>query len=143
MSEAMAASDQPGGLRERKRRETHDRLVRTGLELFVENGFEATTLDAIAAAAGISRRTFFYYFKSKEDVLLAQEGSGFSQALRAAILEEATDQTPHRGGSPMPSQARGKVRDTGIDHRRSIAAVDRSVAGPQGSAVRRHGTDTA
>jgi len=94
MSETNAVSDQTESLRERKRRETHDRLAQTGLKLFIENGFEATTLDAIAAEAGISRRTYFYYFKSKEDVLLAQAGSGFSQALRAAMLGEATDQTP-------------------------------------------------
>ncbi|WP_165791901.1 TetR/AcrR family transcriptional regulator [Thalassospira marina] len=94
MSKTNAISGQPESLRERKRRETHDRLVKNGLKLFMEKGFEATTLDAIAAAAGISRRTFFYYFKSKEDILLAQEGSGFSQALRTAMLEESTDQTP-------------------------------------------------
>ncbi|KIZ34844.1 hypothetical protein OO17_26330 [Rhodopseudomonas palustris] len=88
------ASDRPDGLRERKRRETFDRIAKTGLRLFIENGFEATTLDAIAAAAGISRRTFFYYFKSKEEVLLAQEGSGFSQALRTAMLEQSPDQAP-------------------------------------------------
>ena len=51
----------PNDLRERKRRLTLDLIAKTGLKLFIENGYEATTLDAIAAAAGISRRTFFYY----------------------------------------------------------------------------------
>ncbi len=86
--------DQHEGLRDRKRRETHDRIAEIGLKLFVENGFESTTLDAIASAAGISRRTFFHYFKSKEEVLLVQEGSGFSHALSNAIREEATHQPP-------------------------------------------------
>ncbi|MEA1649516.1 TetR/AcrR family transcriptional regulator [Nitrospirillum sp. BR 11164] len=82
------------GLRDRKRRETMQRIADTGLKLFMENGFEATTLDAIAAAAGIARRTFFYYFKSKEDVLLAWQGSGFVEAIGPALRQEPTDQSP-------------------------------------------------
>src|SRR3984957_2653453 len=88
------ASERPQGLRERKRRETSERIIEKGLKLFVKNGYEATTLDAIAAAAGISRRTFFYYFKSKEDVLLAARDSGFREAIRPVILDESPDQTP-------------------------------------------------
>jgi AcrR family transcriptional regulator len=82
------------GLRERKRRETHQRIIDKGLKLFVKHGYAGTTLDAIAAAAGISRRTFFYYFKSKEDVLLAAHDSGFRKALRPAMLVESSDQAP-------------------------------------------------
>lgn len=72
-----------GGLRERKRQETLARITEVGLGLFNERGFEATTLDAIAEAAGISRRTFFHYFKSKDDILLTQTsmGDSLSQAL--------------------------------------------------------------
>src|ERR1700688_1581108 len=83
-----------GGLRKQKRRETHQRIAQTGLKLFIANGYEDTTLEAIAEAAGISRRTFFYYFKSKEEVLLAWEGSGFVEALRPAMLEESPHQAP-------------------------------------------------
>ncbi len=88
------ASEKPQGLRQRKRRETHERIIEKGLKLFVKNGYEATTLDAIADAAGISRRTFFYYFTSKEDVLLAARDSGFRGALRPTMLEESPDQAP-------------------------------------------------
>jgi AcrR family transcriptional regulator len=59
------------GLRERKRRQTRERLTRMAMALFRERGFEATTLDDIAAAADISRRSFFHYFASKEDVVFA------------------------------------------------------------------------
>ena len=84
----------PNDLRERKRRVTLDRIAEVGLKLFVENGYEATTLDAIAAASGISRRTFFYYLKSKEDVLLAHESGNFPQALRPTFLKQSPKQPP-------------------------------------------------
>ena len=58
------------GPRERKRVETRHRIAETALRLFLSEGYEATTLDVIAAEAGISRRTFFSYFKSKDDILL-------------------------------------------------------------------------
>lgn len=87
-------SEKPQGLRERKRRETSERIIEKGLKLFVKNGYEATTLDAIAEAAGISRRTFFYYFKSKEDILLTAHDNGFREALRLTMLDESSDQAP-------------------------------------------------
>ena len=72
------------GLRQRKRAQTRERLTRAAMALFLERGFEATTLDDIAAAADISRRSFFHYFASKEDVVFAwQEAS--TAALVAAI----------------------------------------------------------
>src|ERR1700759_1541663 len=84
----------PNDLRERKRQVTLDRIAETGLKLFIEHGYEATTLDAIAAAAGISRRTFFHYLKSKEDVLLAHESGKFPRALRPTFLQQSPRQSP-------------------------------------------------
>lgn len=84
----------PNDLRERKRRLTLEQITQTGLRLFQENGYEETTLDAIAAAAGISRRTFFYYLKSKEEVLLAHESGEFPHALRPAFVAQSPDQAP-------------------------------------------------
>jgi AcrR family transcriptional regulator len=66
------------GLRERKKRETLQRIAETGLKLFIAQGYEGTTLEAIAEAAGISRRTFFYYFKSKKRCCWRGKGAGFS-----------------------------------------------------------------
>lgn len=79
--------------RETKRRETLARITEAALDLFVSDGFEATTLDAIAQAAGISRRTFFYYFGSKEEILAAWQ-AGLPEALHAAIVKHPGDLPP-------------------------------------------------
>ncbi|WP_332638647.1 TetR/AcrR family transcriptional regulator [Brevundimonas sp.] len=77
MSEDAGPQPAAGGLRERKRRATLGRITDAGISLFIEKGYDSTTLDDIAVRAGISRRTFFYYFKSKDEILLsAQSGMG-------------------------------------------------------------------
>lgn len=81
------------GLRERKRRETAQRITDAAMRLFVADGYEATTLDAIAAAAGISRRTFFYYYKSKDDILISMQ-SGLGATIAAGVREADADARP-------------------------------------------------
>lgn len=74
-------------VRERKRRETLRRITDAGVCLFIEKGFEGATVDDIAAAAGISRRTFFHYFESKDDILLSLQsdvGEMFAAEVRRA-----------------------------------------------------------
>jgi mycofactocin system transcriptional regulator len=68
------------------------------LELFARDGFEATTVDAIAEAAGVSRRTFFRYYASKNDVVWGDfeaQLSAMDRWLAAAddrpVLEALTD----------------------------------------------------
>jgi AcrR family transcriptional regulator len=90
----MGTTGLPGqpGLRLRKRQQTRERLTRVAMALFLERGFEATTLDDIAAAADISRRSFFHYFVSKEDVVFAwQEES--TAALIAAIAARPANES--------------------------------------------------
>jgi AcrR family transcriptional regulator len=87
------AAVKPEGLRERKRRETLQRISEVGLELFISKGYEATTIDEIAAAAGISRRTFFYYFDSKEDILHAYV-DGYAHQIKALVIESASAGEP-------------------------------------------------
>ena len=68
------------GLRERKRRATHLRIQEAARALFVARGYDGTTLEDIAAAANLSRRTLFHYFKSKDDILMSMAG-GMGDAL--------------------------------------------------------------
>lgn len=81
------------GVRERKRRETHQRITQAGLKLFLSRGFAATTLDDIASEAGISRRTFFSYFKSKDDIILSMQDAAWA-AMYADILKASPDAAP-------------------------------------------------
>jgi len=81
------------GLRERKRRQTQQRIAEVGQRLFLSKGYDSTTLDAIAAEAGISRRTFFSYFKSKDDLIffwLDTDGA----SLIASLLKTSPDVAP-------------------------------------------------
>ena len=62
------------------------------MALFLERGFEATTIDDIATAADVSRRSFFHYFASKEDVVAAwQEGA--ASALVAEVVARPAGET--------------------------------------------------
>ena len=57
--------------RQRKKTATRDRIRASALRLFREQGYDATTVEQIAAAAGISHMTFFRYFPAKQDVALS------------------------------------------------------------------------
>jgi AcrR family transcriptional regulator len=78
------------GLRERKKRATRDALIRAALELFVERGYDETTLAEIADAAGVSTRTIFAYFPSKEDILFSTM-QAMGDALASALAERHAD----------------------------------------------------
>lgn len=57
---------------ERKRAAVRRELTGIALELFLRQGYAQTTVDAIGEAAGISRRTFFRYYSSKEEVVIGK-----------------------------------------------------------------------
>ncbi len=67
---AEAMPSPPASLKARKRQVVRDTLSAAAEELFLARGFEAVTVEEIARAAGVSRRTFFRYYESKEDVMV-------------------------------------------------------------------------
>jgi len=70
------------GLRERKKHETRAAIARAALDLAVERGPSGVTVDDIAAAAGVSPRTVFNHFGTKDEAIL-----GISPERRAELLE--------------------------------------------------------
>lgn len=66
----MNESSGGAGLRQRTRDAVRKQIADVALVMFDEQGFDETTVDQIAAAVGISPRSFFRYFASKEDVVL-------------------------------------------------------------------------
>ena len=73
-------------LRERKREKTRIALIARAMELFEQRGFDGTSVDAIAEAAEVSRRTFFRYFETKESVFFAPQQRRLSSFID--MLEE-------------------------------------------------------
>jgi AcrR family transcriptional regulator len=78
-------------MRERTRRLAQAELTVIAQDLFVEHGYEETTVEQIAAAAGMSKRTFFRYFASKDDLVIGKYdllGDRMAEALRSRPEEE-------------------------------------------------------
>ena len=80
------------GLRERKRAATQLAIEEAAVDIAFEQGYEAATAEAIAAKAGVSLRTFFNYFTSK-DTAIAGEGLRVSD--RARAMEFLAKSEPH------------------------------------------------
>lgn len=90
----------PRGLRERKKQQTRLDLARAAVRLFEERGYDNVTVDDIAAEANVSRRTFFRYFDSKDEVFIIDpEGkiAAMRIALREGPPEESTIDALRRG----------------------------------------------
>jgi AcrR family transcriptional regulator len=78
------------GLRERKAQKTRERIVREALALFSVQGYEETTVEAIAEASEVSPSTLFRYFPTKESIVL-DPFRAFSEELSAAFSRNAVN----------------------------------------------------
>lgn len=70
-------------LRERRRLELRDRIDRVALELFARDGYEAVTVEAIAAEVGVSLSTLFRHIEGKEQLLVGVTRTGRTAIVRA------------------------------------------------------------
>src|SRR5216684_2163838 len=77
-------SNEAPTLQARKQQVVRDAIWDAAIDLFAEKGFDETTVDDIAEAAGVSRRSFFRYFASKSD-LMAHGMVNYGAELSAAI----------------------------------------------------------
>lgn len=88
------------GLRERTRRAVRAEIVAEAMTLFIDKGYDETTVEDIAVAAGLSRRSYFRYFATKEEVLaegLAEIGRGIADAVAGRPASEPPWMALRRG----------------------------------------------
>ena len=93
----------PASLREQKKLRTREALARAAIRLFSEQGYDETTVEEIASQANVSARTFFRYFKSKEDVIFFD-----SDELTETYRESLTTRLP---GETLVDRVRRASRD--------------------------------
>ena len=73
------------GLRERKKARTRSAIELAAVDLFEQKGYEATTVEEIAAIADVSPTTFFRYFPTKADLLLSDHGQRLGALFDAIV----------------------------------------------------------
>lgn len=83
-------SPEPGP-RERKKAQTRRNIQEHALRLFLDRGYENTTVDAVAKAAGVSHMTFFRYFPTKESVV---ESDDYDPMIARLIAERPPEEDP-------------------------------------------------
>lgn len=90
---ARAVPPAPPSLKARKQQVVRAALSGAAEELFLRRGFEKTTVEQIARAAGVSRRTFFRYYESKEDVM-AERTDRLGELLLAELAARPREEPP-------------------------------------------------
>ncbi|WP_158274497.1 TetR family transcriptional regulator [Cellulomonas sp. WB94] len=115
--------DAPRDLRARRQLDTHHDIHQAALELFEEQGVRPTTVQQIAARAGVSPRTFFRYFSSKEQAALP----GQRRLLEAIDALEVSASDPltavMRAVETMAEVAMGGGIDPTLDEDRRVARL--------------------
>jgi AcrR family transcriptional regulator len=119
-SRSLRPAARPSPLLERKRQAVRQEIGHVAWRLFAARGYEATTVDEIAREAGVSRRTFFRYFSSKEDVAVGTSDAlaeDFLAAFASRPAREAPLTAIHRALRPVlesrladPEEARAIIR---------------------------------
>ncbi|WP_067138105.1 TetR/AcrR family transcriptional regulator [Microtetraspora malaysiensis] len=95
------------GLRERKKRQTRQRISEVAIGLFVERGFDRVTIAEVAAVSDVSVNTVYNYFESKEDLVLPPE-----EASPQRLADIVRERPPGRSAAgAVLARLRQEIRD--------------------------------
>jgi AcrR family transcriptional regulator len=108
------------GRRERKKQQVRQALIEQAFRLFDERGFEAVTIENVTEAADVSRTTFFRYFASKEEVLLA-----WMRGVGDEVARAVRDRPAEEGPVDAVRHALTSVAGAHADDSRAAALVER------------------
>jgi AcrR family transcriptional regulator len=81
------------GVREEKKQQTRQAIIRAAVQLFGDQGYERTSIEQLARAAGIGKGTIYSYFKTKSEIFLAY-GEDELEFLYTRLAEESDPNTP-------------------------------------------------
>jgi len=90
MPNSATTSEAEPGLRERKCLATRDALIQTARALSAEHGFSHFTIEQLCEQVGVSRRTFFNYFPTKDDAFLGQHCEGIPADVAEDFVRKGT-----------------------------------------------------
>lgn len=79
--------------REQEREEKRDEIVAAARTLFIEEGYEAASISRVAAAAGVAPNTIYWYFKDKDELLVAVLDAEFSARIAEYMVLSTKDRT--------------------------------------------------
>jgi AcrR family transcriptional regulator len=132
------------GLRERKKLETRQHIADVAARLFAEHGFEHVTVDQVATAANVAKKTVFNYFPTKEDLVFDRaqarerdvvalvrdrpEGTSVVAAFRkqaGQLLDHIAEQEPgfHRGSVVELSSSSVSLQRRGLEIQERMSTV--------------------
>jgi AcrR family transcriptional regulator len=115
------------GVREDKKRETRQRLERVALGLFAERGYERTTVDDVAGAAGVSARTVFRYFPVKADLLFGGTDDDLEE-LRRLLAQQDAALAPFEAGQHALGEFSARIGGAGNAQRARVITASPSLA---------------
>lgn len=122
------------GLHDRRREYVTQEIADASMRLFAESGFDAVTVDEIAAEVGISARTFFRYFPTKDDVLLQHH-----RRIRSRLVRAMSRRPPDEGAVTALRNAYLETSTVSPERREEIARQTRFLAGSRALVAKAHG----
>ncbi|HWD85673.1 MAG TPA: TetR family transcriptional regulator [Solirubrobacteraceae bacterium] len=112
--QAPNGPSEPAGRRERKKAATRRALQEAALRLVAERGFDHVTVEDIADAADVSKRTFFNYFASKEQAVLGRDPAT-PESIRRALAERPAEEPPLRALEAVLTELAGQYAGSRAD----------------------------